>query len=97
MNRLIDAEELKEYLEDAYDAGCIDKYYNQRRRTIFDEALDCVDEQPTVDAVRVIRCKDCKYYSYGTVEGKHLCMSVKYRFTPTAEDEWCSRAERKEE
>lgn len=45
----------------------------------------------------LIRCKDCKYYSYGTIEGKHLCMSVKYRFTPTAEDEWCSRAERKEE
>ena len=53
--------------------------------------------QPTVDAEPVIRCKDCKYYSYGTVEGKHLCMSVKYRFTPTTEDEWCSRAERKEE
>ena len=53
--------------------------------------------QPTVDAEPVIRCKDCKYYTYGTVEGKHLCMSVKYRFTPTTEDEWCSRAERKEE
>jgi len=53
--------------------------------------------QPTVDAEPVIRCKDCKYYSYSTIEGKHLCMSVKYRFTPTAEDEWCSRAERKEE
>lgn len=45
----------------------------------------------------LIRCKDCKYYSCGTVEGKHLCMSVKYRFTPTTEDEWCSMAERKEE
>ena len=45
----------------------------------------------------IIRCKDCKYYSCGTIEGKHLCMSVKYRFTPTTEDEWCSRAERKEE
>jgi len=48
-------------------------------------------------ASELIRCKDCKYYSCGTVEGKHLCMSVKYRFTPTTEDEWCSRAERKEE
>ena len=56
-----------------------------------------IDQMPTVDAVHVIRCKDCKYYSCGTVEGKHLCMSVKYRFTPTTEDEWCSRAERKEE
>ena len=56
-----------------------------------------IDQMPIVDAVPVIRCKDCKYYSCGTVEGKHLCMSVKYRFTPTAEDEWCSRAERKED
>ena len=46
---------------------------------------------------KLIRCKDCRYYSRGTIEGKHLCMSVKYRFTPTTEDEWCSRAERKEE
>lgn len=45
----------------------------------------------------LIRCKDCKYYFYDTVEGKHLCMSVKHRFTPTTEDEWCSRVERKEE
>lgn len=44
----------------------------------------------------VIRCKDCRYYSRGTIEGKHLCMSIKYRFMPTREDEWCSRAERKE-
>ena len=43
----------------------------------------------------LIICKECKYYSCGTVEGKHLCMSVKYRFTSTAEDELCSRAERK--
>lgn len=58
---------------------------------------DTGQDLPTVDAVHVIRCKDCKYYSCGTIEGKHLCMSVKYRFTPTTEDEWCSRAEEKEE
>lgn len=65
---------------------------------------DEIDQLPTVniptavgESVGVIRCKDCKYYSCGTIEGKHLCMSVKYRFTPTAENEWCSRAERKEE
>lgn len=61
---------------------------------------ECQTDDGQIHAMRMgllIRCKDCKYYSYGTIEGKHLCMSVKYRFTPTAEDEWCSRAERKEE
>ena len=58
---------------------------------------EIVEAQKAEDIVSVIRCKDCKYYSYSTIEGKHLCLSVKYRFTPTAEDEWCSRAERKEE
>ena len=86
MTRLIDADAL-----DMYES--LKSYYGDAWR----DAQKEIDNAPTVDAVPVIRCKDCKYYSCGTVEGKHLCMSVKYRFTPTAEDEWCSRAERKEE
>lgn len=49
------------------------------------------------EIVPVIRCKDCRHYSKGTLEGKHLCLAIKFMFTPTTEDEWCSRAERREE
>lgn len=95
MTRLIDADELKEYLEEAYDAGCIDKYYNQRRRTIFDEVLDCVDEQPTVDAVQVIRCKDCKHFDTDTgKKGYYFCPMLDTFRRPEG---YCDLAERKEE
>lgn len=88
MTRLIDADAIPWLVEGVGDIPVITK--------------EEIDQLPTVDiptvgeSVGAIRCKDCKYYSCGTIEGKHLCMSAKYRFAPTAEDEWCSRAERKE-
>lgn len=95
MTRLIDAEELKEYLEEAYEAGCINKYYNMQRRTIFDEVFDCIDEQPAVDAVRVIRCKDCNYHFYEN-DNIPYCANIDYGYGWRDED-YCSYAERKEE
>jgi hypothetical protein len=49
-----------------------------------------VDEAPTVDAVPVIRCKDCKWY-YGDYCGGFGDGA----FAP--EDGFCHNAERKEE
>lgn len=56
MPRLIDAEKLRaEYLgmpncyngfSDSYDKAMI---------------VDMVDEQPTIDAVQIVRCKDCRW------------------------------------
>lgn len=46
--------------------------------------------QPTVDAVPVIRCKDCKWYYIGGAK----CM---YWDGANSGDDFCSRAERKEE
>lgn len=88
MRKLIDINEL---LKHSHDVTLL----NGAKHRCIDATV--IHEIPTVDAESVIRCKDCKYYSCGTIEGKHLCMSVKYRFTPTTEDEWCSRAERKED
>lgn len=50
---------------------------------------------PTVDAVPVIRCKDCKWYSANT--GYHWGRCENYRPFPFDETDYCSRAERKEE
>lgn len=56
---------------------------------------------PTVDAVPVVRCKDCKYYRYG----KHFtdikfCQRLPYYAAEgglnTADDDFCSCGERKE-
>lgn len=57
--------------------------------------------QPTVDAVPVIRCKNCKHMgdvylvSLPWLEQKeHRC---RYWEHPTTPDDYCNRAERKEE
>lgn len=66
------------------------------------DTVDIVDiveniiTSPTVDAVPVIRCKDCRFYSnfLGANPHYHLCERFDaYRKA----DEFCSRAERKEE
>lgn len=45
--RLIDAEE-----------------FERRMRGVYEEYMwDVLEEMPTVDAVKVVRCKDCAYYN----------------------------------
>ena len=53
-----------------------------------------LDELPTVDAVPVIRCKDCRWYAY-KYDGYHSkCDLFKMCFDL---DDYCSRAERKDD
>lgn len=49
VQRLIDADKLKQNLN-----GSIAPYW------IYPSVTKVVDEQPTIDAVKVVRCKDCK-------------------------------------
>lgn len=62
--RPIDADELKK-LRDKYIRGEIK----------FDDEYDLIDKCPTIDAVHVVRCKDCKYHD----EGEHYiyCWALK--------------------
>ena len=74
--RLIDADVLKKYID---DCKCCEKCSMKMRNCNDDCELPdfltkqwerVIDEQPTVDAVPVIRCKDCKHwneYGYCTV------------------------------
>ena len=72
--RLIDANKLKKHYS---------WYYNK-------ELIDAiVDRQKTIDAVPVIRCKDCKYYR----KDRFMCDLTKYACT---ENDFCSWAEREE-
>lgn len=83
--RLIDAEAMREYWlengenEYVYDTNAV---------------LDSIDEQPTVDAVEVVRCKDCKHY-----DGKWHCWR---NYKPgmrgadmVDEEDFCSYGERR--
>lgn len=58
-----------------------------------------INDTPTVDAVEVVRCKDCKWwktnYSWNGNEHK-ICVREPYEPLRNSED-FCSRGERKEE
>ncbi len=65
------------------------------------DVINSIKIAPTVDAVPVVRCKDCKYYRYG----KHFtdikfCQRLPYYAAEgglnTADDDFCSYGERKE-
>lgn len=54
-----------------------------------------IDEAPTIDAVPVVRCRDCKYYrNINCLE--HGCSSV-YGITEPDDDDFCSYGELKED
>ena len=54
----------------------------------FNAIAKVIDDAPTVDAVEVVRCKDCKWHIKGG-----FCDLY---FADRAADEYCSRAERKD-
>lgn len=59
--RLIDADKLMETIK-AHDYPLKD-HLNSTDNGMFTIGIQqAVDEQPTVDAVPVVRCKDCKHY-----------------------------------
>lgn len=89
MTRLIDANTLK-----AEFTG------NSHENWHYTAVRAMIDVAPTVDAVPVIRCKDCKYYREGKYfESIKFCFRLKhgeeyvgYNFS---EDDFCSHAERR--
>lgn len=59
-----------------------------------DTILDLVDSIPTVDAVPVVRCKDCKHYALWA-DGRAMFHCDKHDCT-MYDDDFCSYGERKE-
>lgn len=87
--RLIDADALKEVIYN--NLYTITDFFNRQDRGMFWTAgiEKAIDEAPTIDAVQVVRCKDCKYY-----EGKNTYCANDRLATP---DDYCSIGERREE
>lgn len=56
----------------------------------YDNFIDEINEQPTVDAVPVVRCKDCKYCEKG------VCLTYRGLYAFVSDMEYCSRAERRD-
>ena len=93
--RLIDANYLKKRLDDM-EIRNGHKYY----RAGMDDALhdfmpQRIDEQPTVDAVEVVRCKDCKSYCHIIGKGDRAILGCSYMGRDVKPDDFCSYGERK--
>lgn len=61
----------------------------------FRDALELMDKQPTIDAIPVIRCEDCKHmHAANLPDGQswHYCPYMKFDVDP---DFYCARGERR--
>lgn len=85
--RLIDADALLKELR----KSCEYHAENSREFSLLQRDIIIVQEQPTIDAVPVIRCKDCKHH--GEQYGNGYCM--KDGCYGWYDEDYCSRAERK--
>ena len=80
--RLIDANAL---IEEAYAEGAYG----------YVDALQ-IAIAPTVDAVEVVRCRECKYFGVYRYSGNGYCTNDNgYGFPNQKPDDFCSRGERK--
>lgn len=79
MSRLIDADKLERQ-----------EYWGNERCFDYVDAED-IDNAPTVDAVEVVRCKDCKYN-----RGSKKCLNPDSFFAVSKDDDFCSYGERKD-
>ena len=77
--RLIDADALKEHVK---------KYTSVFAKYDWREICEMLNDAPTVDAVEVLRCKDCVYFWDGvcTAHTDAIC---------TDENEFCSWGEKR--
>lgn len=110
--RLIDADALYKAMQDAEDlarkrvlddeamfpTGITPAY--MRYVAQLDERIRAkrmVADAPTVDAVPVVRCKDCKLYCYnGYAFGRPVKQCSVTGFEDCEDDDFCSRGERRE-
>ena len=92
--RLIDAEAFKRYI----DCG----HLRPQTEICFSEidVVNMIDRQPTVDAVPVVRCKDCKhhYWEQEPCHGKsvHYCELSHMRGIEVFKEFFCYYGERKD-
>ena len=91
--RLIDANALVSYIDECSQESSFRVYYGY--------AKSFIDDAPTVDAVEVTRCRDCKYWkptggkagnSFSDMEYIGGCEFTKYC---RRESDFCSYGERK--
>ena len=94
--RLIDANGLSEQMAANFEQCVLDGVDSAECQI----ALDTISEAPTVDAVEVVRCKDCCHYRKATDwdgESYYACHKrAAVLIMQMNKDDFCSYGERKE-
>ena len=74
------------------DADALQKEYHKEHG----KRLLLIDVAPTIDAVEVVRCKDCKFGVYEKGRGIYhiICEILEFLFQ---DDDYCSYGERRQE
>lgn len=98
--RLIDADEVLTGIEELKISPWATDTYMFPHELAVKEALEivrdlCVNQSPTIDAVEVVRCKDC-IHEKSTKRVKHLTglYWCEYNSQPCNADDFCSYGER---
>ena len=87
MARLIDASAMRD-----------DWLENGENEYVYDTnaVLDSIDAQPTIDAVEIVRCRDCKHWHKDTVFCGYMSYGEASERVNWYADDFCSYGERKD-
>lgn len=92
MSRLIDADALKERIRRFLSIKSLDDLLPEEKAIV-----QHIDRMPPVDAVPVVRCRDCLYWQKSSLfRGHTVCRYVLDCSVVRREDDFCSRGERKD-
>ena len=94
--RLIDADVAKKAVHEEFDECLVWDESGEYTSNVIEKILEAL---PTVDAVPVIRCKDCKFSMSGIdkYNERYILCQLHERSYGVIDDGFCNWAERKEE
>ena len=98
MARLIDADKRIAEIKKLYCDGC-DNYGGTKCRACWvDDAMCLIEDAPTVDAVPVVRCNDCKHWDSETwfCDNHSTFSHHGLEWNMFSEDDFCSYGKRKD-
>ena len=87
--RLIDADKLLQQIKFDYDLDYGETLIDPR------DFADAVCDSPTVDAVPVVRCRECRYYAVSGATTSFCIHPGGMQFT--SDSDYCSRGQRREQ
>lgn len=87
--RLIDADKLLQEIEFEYDLDYGETLIDPR------DFADAVCDSPTVDAVPVVRCRECRYYAASGATTSFCIHPGGMKFT--SDSDYCSRGKRRDQ